>query len=55
MVNWELIVINDGSNDRTEEIVKEYCTLDKRIELVSIKNSGVATARNIRIENANGE
>lgn len=52
--DYELIIIDDGSTDGTEEYI---CSLtDKRIKYVRLgKNSGVARARNIGIENAAGE
>ncbi len=48
----EVIVIDDGSSDRTEEILQEY---DDRIIYVRQANQGVAAARNNGIELANGE
>ena len=50
----ELIVVNDGSSDSTEEIVKRFVHEDKRVKLYTIKNSGVSHARNIGIKQANG-
>lgn len=35
LVNWELIVIDDGSTDSTREIVQRYATQDQRIILIS--------------------
>lgn len=52
--NWELIVIDDFSNDKTVEKVQNYH--DKRIKLIKLdKNSGVANARNVGIRKATGE
>lgn len=43
--NWELLIINDGSNDRTESIIKKnYC--DSRIFIFNQKNQGAAQSRN---------
>ena len=53
--NWELIVINDGSTDITEDIVREFSKVDERINLVTQVNYGVARARNRGIEEAHGE
>lgn len=45
--NIEIICINDGSKDKSLEIIKKYMFLDKRIKLIDkIKNEGVAKARN---------
>lgn len=52
--NWELIIVNDGSKDQTEELVKPFL-IDKRIQLLSQKNSGVCIARNNGLKNAKGE
>lgn len=46
--NFELIVINDGSTDRSVEKVKEFS--DSRIKLVEQKNKGVSAARNLGIK-----
>lgn len=53
--NWELIIINDGSADTSEEICNEYCAKDPRIKYVYQKNSGVSVARNTGIDVAEGE
>lgn len=53
--NWELIIINDGSIDITEDIVLEFMKFDNRIKLLSKKNAGVASARNDGINYASGE
>ncbi len=51
--NWELLIINDGSQDNTETIIKSYD--DKRIILVSQQNDGVSSARNRGLEIAQGK
>lgn len=47
----EIIVVNDGSLDYTEKIVKEF----KEVKYISQKNSGVSVARNNGLSHANGE
>lgn len=51
--DFEIIVVNDGSNDSTENVVNEIS--DKRVRCISQKNAGVSAARNTGIQNAKGE
>ncbi|MCT6869358.1 MAG: glycosyltransferase family 2 protein [Apibacter sp.] len=54
--NFELLVINDGSTDNTQSIVKEYCKKDSRIILLNNdKNLFVIKSRNKGIEKAKGK
>lgn len=53
--NMEILIINDGSKDNTEKIVKKYMELDSRIRLISIENSGVAYARQLGLTQALGQ
>jgi len=43
---WELLIVDDGSDDRTFELATEYASADTRIGALSIPNSGAALARN---------
>ena len=52
---YEIIIINDGSSDNSEGIIKKYADNDCRIRLISIQNGGVSNARNIGVSNAKGE
>lgn len=54
-INWELIIIDDGSNDATFDIGKEYERRDYRVKLIKQSNQGVSTARNVGINLAEGE
>lgn len=51
----EFIFVNDGSKDKSEEIIKKYADKDERIILINQKNSGVSVARNVGIKKAVGE
>ena len=43
--DWELIVVNDGSKDNTEDVLKKYTDNDK-ICIINQENGGVSVARN---------
>ena len=53
--NFELILINDGSVDNSEAICNKYAFADKRIKVISQKNSGPAASRNAGVRNAAGD
>ena len=52
--NIEIVVINDGSTDQTQQIAEQHAKLDKRIILSKIQNSGVSNARNHGLRLAHG-
>lgn len=52
--NFELIIVNDGSVDKTREIVLSYASRDARVILCDEENGGVAVARNTGLEKAVG-
>lgn len=53
--NLEVILINDGSTDNSEEIAQRYQIIDQRIKVYTFPNSGVSAARNRGIAMAQGE
>lgn len=53
--NLEIIVINDGTKDRSSEIAKKYAAKDSRIKVYDFKNGGLSVARNRGLEIATGE
>ncbi len=53
--NIELIMINDGSTDNSEQIIKEYQSRYDNIKYIYQKNSGQASARNKGLDIATGE
>ncbi len=51
--NWELIIIDDGSTDNTENIIEQY--EDPRIKYFYHQNSGVSKSRNIGLKRMKGD
>ena len=54
-VDWEMIIVDDGSRDNTLKICRKLERKDQRIRVFSIENSGASVARNYGIERASGE
>lgn len=53
--NIEIIMVNDGSTDKSEEICKEFANKDARFILLTQENGGSAAARKNGMEHAKGE
>lgn len=53
--NWELLVVNDGSQDDTEAIIIDLAAQDARIQVISQANAGVSAARNAALARMCGE
>ena len=51
----EILIVDDGSTDRTAEIAVEFCTSEPRARLIRQGNCGVAAARNRAIDEAKAE
>ena len=51
----EIIIVNDGSTDRSQSIVKELVEKDKRIILINQDNKGPSAARNRGLAEVNGK
>lgn len=52
-IDWELIIVDDGSKDNTDEIIKNY-TADHRIRYIKKENSGATHSRNVGASYARG-
>ena len=54
--NWEMILVDDASTDKTVNIIADFAEKDSRIKLFKLeKNSGNGFARNIALEKAVGK
>ena len=51
----EILVINDGSKDNTEELVEQLYEKEEKVRVISKENGGVSTARNAGIRAAKGD
>lgn len=53
--DFELLLIDDGSSDRSGEICNGYAQKDSRVRVFHKSNGGVSSARNMGLDNAKGE
>lgn len=54
-VDLEIVLVNDGSTDKTLEICTELAKTDSRILIIDTNNGGVSRARNIGLKNSSGK
>lgn len=52
---WELIMVNDGSTDKSAEIIREIAGSNPRVRLIDKPNSGAADSRNVGLRAATGD
>lgn len=53
--NWECIVVNDGSTDKSQDAIVEFCERKEKFTFYKQKNKGVSVARNLAIQNSSGK
>ena len=53
--NIEIILVDDGSSDRSLQLCEDLHEKDRRIKVIAKENGGVSSARNIGLEEASGE
>lgn len=53
--NIEIILVNDGSSDKSLDICQQYSILDERIKVIDKKNGGVSSARNAGLKMVTGD
>ena len=53
--DFEVLLIDDGSPDRSGEICDEFARKDRRVRVFHKENGGVSSARNVGLDNARGE
>lgn len=53
--NLEIILVNDGSTDRSRDICQKYSSKDARIKMINKENGGLSDARNYGLKNVSGK
>jgi glycosyltransferase involved in cell wall biosynthesis len=53
--DWEAIIIDDGSTDKTAKVARVLADRDSRVRLISVQNGGVSAARNKGLESVSPE
>lgn len=54
-IDFELLLIDDGSKDSSGAICDEYAAKDRRVRVIHKENSGVSASRNLALNEARGE
>lgn len=54
-IDWQMILVDDGSKDKSLEVCQRYADTDNRIRVIHQENAGAGAARNTALEKAVGE
>lgn len=55
LANIEIICVNDGSTDKSLDILNDYAKNDDRIKVISQSNQGLGASRNVGLKNSSGK
>lgn len=55
LTDWEMLLVDDGSNDGGEAVCDEYASKDSRIRVFHQENAGLSAARNTALDHARGD
>ena len=55
LTEWEFLIVDDGTPDKSGEICDAYAEKDNRIKVIHKENGGAPSARNVAIDIAKGE
>lgn len=53
--HFEMLLVDDGSEDNSRDICRELCAQESRLRLISRRHKGVSAARNAGMEEAKGK
>lgn len=53
--DFQFVIVNNGSSDRSGEIAEEYAKKDSRIKVVHLTTSNISRGRNVGLDNATGK
>lgn len=54
-INYEILIVNDGSPDNSQKIIEEFCKNNNKAKFFIKENGGISSARNYGLERAKGK
>lgn len=54
-INYEILIVNDGSPDNSQKIIEEFCRNNNKAKFFIKENGGISSARNYGLERAKGK